>query len=118
MITLFWPEQSSHFLTRQYCLHHRHNLTLVSTCNICISVLVSLFGTPNSLNKLPEMLFVFPFNPTGKSTMAFLTGQSWYILKSWYTGGAQNNDFGAVPQMDLIKKFTSICGAGCKESHF
>ena len=24
------PEQSSHFLTRQHCLHHRHNLTLVN----------------------------------------------------------------------------------------
>ena len=73
MITLFWLEQSSHFLTRQHCLHHRHIVTLVSTRNVCKSVLVSLFGAPNSLNKLPEMLFVFPFNPTGKSTMAFLT---------------------------------------------
>ena len=32
----------------------------------------------------------------GKLTMAFLTGQSWLVLKSRYTGGAQNKDFGAV----------------------
>ena len=88
MTTLFWPEQSSHFLTLQHCLRHRQNLTSVSTCtcNVSKSVLVSFFWAPNSLNKLPEILFVFPFNLTGKSTMAFLTDQSCCILKSWYTG--------------------------------
>ena len=35
----------------------------------------------------------------GKSTMAFLTGQSWHILKSWYTG--------AVSQMDLTRSLVS-----------
>ena len=38
------------------------------------------------VNKLPaEMLLVFPFNVIDKSTMAFLTDQSWRVLKSWYT---------------------------------
>ena len=32
------------------------------------------------------MRFKFPFNLIGKSTMAFLTGQSCHVLKSWYTG--------------------------------
>ena len=46
----------------------------------------SFYWASNRLNNLPEMHFKFPFNLTGKSTMAFLTGQSWCILKSWYTG--------------------------------
>ena len=33
------------------------------------------------------MRFEFPFNLVGKSTIAFLTGQSWHVLKSQYTGG-------------------------------
>ena len=46
----------------------------------------SFFWATNGLNKLPKVRFEFPFNLIGKSTMAFLTGQSWCILKSWYTG--------------------------------
>ena len=30
-----------------------------------------------------------------------LTGKSWHVLKSQYTGGAQNKDFGASSQTDL-----------------
>ena len=39
--------------------------------------------------------------------MAFLTGQSWRVLKSWYTGsrGAQNEECRAVSQMDLTRSF-------------
>ena len=33
------------------------------------------------------MSFEFPFILIGKLTMALLKGQSWCILKSWYTGG-------------------------------
>ena len=40
----------------------------------------------NRFNKLLEMRFKFPVNPIGKLTMAFLTGQSWDELKSWYIG--------------------------------
>ena len=32
-----------------------------------------------------------------------LKGQSWRVLKSRYTGGAQNKDFGAVSQADLTR---------------
>ena len=43
---------------------------------------------PTELNDLPEARFEeFPFILIGKSTMSFLTGQSWRGLKSWYTGG-------------------------------
>ena len=72
-------------------LHRRRNLTLVS--NVCKVVLKSLFWALNGLKELPEMSFKFPFNLIGKSTMAFLTGQSWHVLKSWYTGGGVEQGF-------------------------
>ena len=75
-------------------LCRRRNLT--SFCNVCEAVPKSLFWAPNGFNELPEVRFEFPFILIGKLTMAFLTGQSWHVLKSWYTGGAQNKDFGAV----------------------
>ena len=56
-----------------------------------------------SLNKLPESAFRISFFLIGKSTMAFLKGQSCCVLKSGYTGGAQNKDFGAVSQTDLTR---------------
>ena len=47
-------------------------------------------------NELLEGHFEFPFILIGKSTMAFLTGQSWHVLKSWYTAGSPNKSFGTV----------------------
>ena len=35
--------------------------------------------------------------------MAFLTGQSWRVLKSWTQAGAQNKDFAADSQTDLTR---------------
>jgi len=52
-----------------------------------------LFWALNGLNELLEMLFEFLFNLIGKLTMALLTGQSWYILKSCYTGGSPEQEF-------------------------
>ena len=48
------------------------------------------------LNELyvPEVHFEFPFSLMAKLTMAFLTGQSWYIIKSWYTGGGPEHQQG------------------------
>ena len=47
-------------------------------------------------NKLLEGHFEFPFILIGKLTMAFSTGQSWHVLKSWYTAGSPNKNFGNV----------------------
>ena len=47
----------------------------------------------------------------GKSTMAFLTSQSWHIIKSWYRAGDQKKDIGTVSQVDLTE-FSFVCGAG------
>ena len=72
-------------------LHHRCNLTLVS--NICEAALRSLFCAPNRLNELLEGGFELPFNLIGKSTKPFLKGQSWPVLKSWYTGEGPEKGF-------------------------
>ena len=39
------------------------------------------------------MRFEFPLNLIGKSTMAFSTGQSWRVCKSWYTAGSPEEGF-------------------------
>ena len=66
----------------------------------------------NRLNKLPEMHFKFPFNLIGKPTMTFLTGQSWHVLKSRYTGGGPEQGFQGCFIDGLNQKFRSVCGAG------
>ena len=68
-------------------------LTRIS--NICEAAHISLFWAPNRLNELPEMHFEICFKLIGELTVAFLIGQSWHAIKSWYTGGsAQNKGFG------------------------
>ena len=79
-------------MSSQVSLHCRCNLNPVIS-NICKTALTSLFWAANELNELPEMQFEFPFILIGKSTMAFLTGQSWHILKSWYAGGGLKQGF-------------------------
>ena len=54
-----------------------------SVSNVWEAALVSLFRILKRLNELPEIGFEFPFILIGKSTKAFLTGQSWRLLKSW-----------------------------------
>ena len=75
---LSWP------LRRLACVRRRRDLASVS--NVCEVATRSVFCEPNRLNDLQEVRFEFPFNLIGKSTMAFLSGQSWRVLKSWYTG--------------------------------
>ena len=74
-----------------FSLRRRRNQTPVS--NVCKVAPISLFWAANGLNNLPEMRFRFPFNLIGKWTMAFLTVQSWRVLKSWYTGGGPEQGF-------------------------
>ena len=63
---------------------------------MCEAAQRSLFWTPNGLNELPEVRFEFPFNLIGdhdKQNKAFLTGQSWRVLKSGYTAGSPEQGF-------------------------
>ena len=82
-------------------LRRRRKLTSVS--NVCKAAPRSLFCAPNGLNEVPEVRFEFPFILIGKWTMAFLTGQSWRILKSQYTGGAQNKNISAISQTGFTR---------------
>ena len=67
--------------------------TLTPVSNVYKAALISLFWALNGLNELPEMRFKFLFSLIGKLTMAFLTGQSWRVLKSGYTGGVPEQEF-------------------------
>ena len=83
-------------------LHHRFTLTLV--CNMCKAVPRSLVWAPYGLSKLPEVCFKY-FSSTwlANPLWLFLTGQSWRELKSWFTGGDPEHDFGTVSQTDLTR---------------
>ena len=70
---------------------------MVQTCVTDI-----IWWTPaDSVNYL--YTFQISFNLIGKSTMALLTGQSWWMLESWYTVGAKNKDCRTVSQTDSTK---------------
>ena len=45
------------------------------------------------MDEFPLVRFKFPFILIGKSTVAFLKGQSWHILKSWYTRAGPEQGF-------------------------
>ena len=44
------------------------------------------------------------------SWLAFLTDQSWRVLKSWYTCGGQEKGFRRCVADRLNQKFSSVCG--------
>ena len=71
-----------------------------------------MFWGPNGLNELPEIRFEFPFNLIGKSTVAFLTGQSWRAFKTWFTGLGLKQRFQHCFADELNQRFGSVCGAG------
>ena len=72
-------------------LCRRCNLTLKS--NLYEAALISMFWAPNEVNELLQERFEFPFILKGKSTMAFLTGQTWCVLKYWFTSGSLEQGF-------------------------
>ena len=74
-----------------HSLGRRCDSTLV--INVCEAATRSVFCTPNRLNESQEKRFEFPFILIGKSTMTFLTGQSWHVLKSLYTAGGPEQRF-------------------------
>ena len=54
----------------------------------------SLFWAPNRFTELLEVHLEFSSILSGKWTITFLlTGQSWHVIKSWYTGEAQEQGF-------------------------
>ena len=73
---------------------------------------ISLLWAPCGLNKLLEACFELPFNLTGKMTMAFLTGQSWCMLKSRDTVGGPERGFQICFAGRHNPKLSFICGTG------
>ena len=64
------------------------------------------------------MCFEFPFNLIGKLTVTFSTGQSWCVLKSWYTDGGQEQIFQcrlvlSVVQVRLVGPQSSLALVTC-----
>ena len=55
------------------------------------------------------MRFEFPFNLIGKSTIAFLAGQSRCVLKPWYTSGPEQGLWHCLAD-GLYLKFSSVGG--------
>ena len=74
------PSVVSNILFAVDCMICRCTSTLAS--DVCKETLRSLFCT------LKESITL-----TGKSIRSFLTGQSWNVLKSWYTGGYLEQGF-------------------------
>ena len=83
-----YTDQSGEFLFGYW---GRRNLTPVS--NVFEAAPISLFWAPQRTQGIAGNTFEFPFNLIGKSTMAFLTGLSWRVLKSWYSGGGPEQGF-------------------------
>ena len=62
---------------------------LTSISRVCKAAPISLFWAPNRLKELPEVSFQFPFDLILANWKGlFLTGQSWRVLKPWYTSGS------------------------------
>ena len=51
------------------------------------------FSGPQQIQQITGSAFQISFHPDGKSTKAFLTSQSWCILKSWYPDGGSEQGF-------------------------
>ena len=58
------------------------------------------------------MCFEFPFNLTGKLTMLLLTGQSWHVLKTWYTGGGPGERILVLFGTQTFQMLSSVCCMG------
>ena len=69
---------------------------------------ISLFWATYGPNKSPEEHFKFPFIMIVKLTLAFLTGQSRCVLKSWYTGGDPEEGFWHCFADGLNQSFVSL----------
>ena len=71
------------FSTFNTSLCHRAKCNLTSFSNVCKAVPRSLFWIPMDSMNYQKCVFKFPVNFIVKSTMIFLTCESWCILKSW-----------------------------------
>ena len=73
-------------------VRRRRNLTLVSNVSEAAPI-SACSGPPTDSRNYRNAFLKFSFNLIRKSTMAFLTGQSWRALKSGYTCGGPEQGF-------------------------
>ena len=71
----------------------RRRSILTSASDACKAAPILLFWATNGLYELLEVGLEFPFILIGKSSMAFLTGQSWRVLEFSYTAGGAAQGF-------------------------
>ena len=89
---------------------------LTSFCYFCEAVPRPLFWALNGLYKLPKVRFESLFNLIGKSTITFLTGQSWRVVSNPGTHvGTQNKDFGNVSQTNVTRVYFCLWRSYPKE---
>ena len=102
--TKIWWESLFTFMYQQITLRRRRNVTPIS--NIWKAAPIRLFRVgPQRTQRIT--VDEFPSNVIGKSTTAFLSGQSWRVLKSWYTGGET--------KQGLRRRFADELYRGCSK---
>ena len=81
----------------------RRRLNLISVGNVCEVAPKSLFGAPNGTQPITGNGFRISFHPDWPVDNGFLTGQWRGAYSNPGTQvGAENKDFGAVSQTDLV----------------
>ena len=83
------PSVVSNILFAEDCMICRCTSALAS--DVCKETLRSLFWALKE--SIIGSAFWFSFSLIGKLIRSFLTGQSWNVLKSWYTGGYLEQGF-------------------------
>ena len=87
-------------------------LKLTPVSDVCEAEAISLLLAPSGLSELPKVRFEFLFNLIGKLTMAHLTGQSWRVIKSYYTGVGPEEGYRHCCADGLLRSLVPSCGAG------
>ena len=101
--------QTDSYSTNNTCMHKFHLLNTKDSGPRLVMFVKQhrdpCSGLPMDSTNYRKCVFACPFSLIGKSAMPFLTGQSWCVLKSWYTGGD--------PEKDLTKK-NLVPSFGCR----
>ena len=70
------------------------------------------------INELPEVRLEFSFILIERSTMAFITNQSWCVIKSWCTGGVPRTRISTLSadglNQSLVSSVAQANRVGCR----
>ena len=107
---LFGKRKNPHFINMAHfhvCTGLRHRRILTSVDNVREAAPWSLFCATKGLKELVEVVSNFLSSLSSNRQCLFLTGQSWRILKSWYTGVGPEQGFGCCFADGLNYSFVS-----------